>query len=1528
MKNQIRVDQKIDIIIGAPGTGKSTYMKQEINKKKSYAEKTGKVYRLGYEYIIIAPTGQAAKNVNGRTIHSLIGFGRTDYNEFAVNGIITDELADYFKRNIKVTKLQDIYIDEVAAIDYNLIEDLDRLLRNALNNYRQAFGGVNIIATGDSMQIQPVNGKTALLYKDLVEKANIKVLKENKRFSGELLDVITDAQKNKYVNFKNIELTNPEDLFLCKHIIVDTNKKRYEYNFKSINYETKQYINIYFDEKEYKNSLENKNVRPEILAPNREIILKSNRAVNATNFEYNGDRAQLTSIGVYDFKENLESSEYEKRLFKSEKPFDIANESEDVVVVFKYSHKCYVPEEDKEYEYNKYALYRAKIVDGTYVCVENLRKTPNAIGGFYEEKLGTPFIDSFAITAHIAQGSTITEKFGIDLSTKSAAASSAYVALTRATHKDNIVFAKMSKSSRRIDKDMWAINDVLISNDSKKFSRAEYTRIKNIIQEYAVPFDKSNSSDLAVQLHEATNWPSINYINERKLMAEATRKMQLDNEFYKEQYHPVGRILVENTDKYNENGKYIGLPKNMSFQDIKIKKGQKWRDGEIISLEYRSTSTMMLCRVNSKYEMKRSGSRSKYQSSTNLYVELLGFTIDVDEVFYDNPERDIQKVLKKIKLLPIQPNMITVSGNNGIHLKFLLKTPILVDKNIRGGYNKSHVDNNVGFELADKIKRIIEYICWYLLLSDELNSLGGKEQHHQGLNQGTTITGSLTKAGKKAVTYLLNSVPVLTPEVLCDIVENYEHDTQMRQSYGTNTKKITEHEEENPRPEFNRSKFLDLVYQEQDIAKIFEETPRERLTGRDESFKEKCKYDKYDKYDFCKFIKHKVIKDTAIAVPNGSQQKQVVDVINLFADILKTVSYSEEYRINYKKAFITLGETASGLSVPKNAFVQELNRLTDFGLPKNVLAEAFEAFDGNKGNTSAKNNAGLNTYRSILGGDLIKKYETAKKQKYSEIKNSFRNTDNVDIDEIYKKVIELLFDYKPAYNSPKYKEIYRELASLGINDSKTLELIVRVDFNSIKFLAKLFADKKIVSKSMGYRYERFLETILKALIIEECRREGINLLRPEKDKNGKTRTLEKLFREIRAVVGECNKCEKLSKEEIAAKTQNFIEIFVSKNSPALLGRLSFYINHDKLCDNLEAFFPCIDWKAVANNENFKEKVELNRKDKLGTNRGTINKALIYTSDNNYIVAYEKLSMPGYSYINLTNDELNAIKAPTLKYKEELTKLYNEDPETYPFIQTLIEVMDNKLGSINDAQKNLPKFKTAQEIIKECTEAKTRRDNYLINYTSSTKGASLIAEIIKVDEQITNLYKNYEIVGMKFDKTSFNKEGFINKFKNMEEYSELRRTKTSAEIENIRKEMYELISSSAKLFNKLAEDIGIVYFSLNLEPDSNKTIIETYGNWCQARRAISSHTSDRINIKSKNNSNEKYNNLRASNYNRQIIRFFDDRRLEKERVTLKYAQNLEKEEKMKEEAAKTQEEIRLAEEAYRNSILPHLELADE
>ena len=141
---------------GKAGTGKTTFL-------RNLAQKTHK------SHLIVAPTGIAALNAKGVTIHSqfllpLGSFILTDMveGEFSISGA-------FYTRNTLVRKnplnkarkqvLRDIdllIIDEVSMLRADVLDAIDFRLKHARRNYNVPFGGVQLLLIGDLFQLPPI----------------------------------------------------------------------------------------------------------------------------------------------------------------------------------------------------------------------------------------------------------------------------------------------------------------------------------------------------------------------------------------------------------------------------------------------------------------------------------------------------------------------------------------------------------------------------------------------------------------------------------------------------------------------------------------------------------------------------------------------------------------------------------------------------------------------------------------------------------------------------------------------------------------------------------------------------------------------------------------------------------------------------------------------------------------------------------------------------------------------------------------------------------------------------------------------------------------------------------------------------------------------------------------------------------------------------------------------------------------------------------------------------------------------------
>ena len=134
-------------LTGKAGTGKSTFLKyiRDNIKKKT---------------VVLAPTGIAAVNVGGQTMHSFFKIpfkpmlpDDPDYS----NPARMRKMLRYPKEKVKlVQQLQLIIIDEISMVRADIIDFVDRVLRVYSGNMREPFGGKQLLLVGDIFQLEPV----------------------------------------------------------------------------------------------------------------------------------------------------------------------------------------------------------------------------------------------------------------------------------------------------------------------------------------------------------------------------------------------------------------------------------------------------------------------------------------------------------------------------------------------------------------------------------------------------------------------------------------------------------------------------------------------------------------------------------------------------------------------------------------------------------------------------------------------------------------------------------------------------------------------------------------------------------------------------------------------------------------------------------------------------------------------------------------------------------------------------------------------------------------------------------------------------------------------------------------------------------------------------------------------------------------------------------------------------------------------------------------------------------------------------
>ena len=133
-------------LTGKAGTGKSTFLRYVAKnvKKKS---------------VVLAPTGIAAINAGGQTLHS---FFKLPFHPLLPNDSRYDarhirKTLKYSGEDIKLLReLELVIIDEISMVRADIIDFMDKVLRIYCHNMREPFGGKQLLLVGDIFQLEPV----------------------------------------------------------------------------------------------------------------------------------------------------------------------------------------------------------------------------------------------------------------------------------------------------------------------------------------------------------------------------------------------------------------------------------------------------------------------------------------------------------------------------------------------------------------------------------------------------------------------------------------------------------------------------------------------------------------------------------------------------------------------------------------------------------------------------------------------------------------------------------------------------------------------------------------------------------------------------------------------------------------------------------------------------------------------------------------------------------------------------------------------------------------------------------------------------------------------------------------------------------------------------------------------------------------------------------------------------------------------------------------------------------------------------
>lgn len=146
-------------LTGKAGTGKTTFLKEIVRQTSK-------------RFAVVAPTGVAAINAGGVTIHSFFQLPLCPYlpdvKELVTEYQMPERMRSLRKERVKILRTLDLLIiDEISMVRADILDAIDDILKRYRRNDRP-FGGVQLLMIGDIQQLPPVVKESERLYMEQV----------------------------------------------------------------------------------------------------------------------------------------------------------------------------------------------------------------------------------------------------------------------------------------------------------------------------------------------------------------------------------------------------------------------------------------------------------------------------------------------------------------------------------------------------------------------------------------------------------------------------------------------------------------------------------------------------------------------------------------------------------------------------------------------------------------------------------------------------------------------------------------------------------------------------------------------------------------------------------------------------------------------------------------------------------------------------------------------------------------------------------------------------------------------------------------------------------------------------------------------------------------------------------------------------------------------------------------------------------------------------------------------------------------
>lgn len=384
-------------VTGNAGTGKTTFLRYYISKS---AKKT----------VVLAPTGVAALNAGGETIHSFFNF-KPDITLAKIKKKKLTEKSIY-------KKVETIIIDEASMLRCDILDCIDKFLRLNREKHQEPFGGVQMVFIGDLQQLPPVVKREEAHIFNSVYKTPYFIsaysLNECMLHTVELKKIYRQNEKE-FINLLNSVrngIAGDAELSVLNRKVSDSvlDKPMAVY-LTTTNKKAAQINHMYLSRIREENAVfvaetENIDEGSGALPAEHDLVLKKGAQVMMVNND-SKSRWVNGSIGVVK---------------------DIRNDMySDKIVV----HVQFQNGRTEQVEPYKWELFK-------YKWDESLQQIETESAGFFKQ---FPLKLSWAVTIHKSQGKTF-DNIIIDMENGSFAPGQLYVALSRCTSFDGICLSR------------------------------------------------------------------------------------------------------------------------------------------------------------------------------------------------------------------------------------------------------------------------------------------------------------------------------------------------------------------------------------------------------------------------------------------------------------------------------------------------------------------------------------------------------------------------------------------------------------------------------------------------------------------------------------------------------------------------------------------------------------------------------------------------------------------------------------------------------------------------------------------------------------------------------------------------------------------------------------------------------------------------------------------------------------------------------------------------------------------------------